>query len=65
MFDESVDVSTDEKLDRLSRGEDRKRRMGTLYLMYTYAIDNGGDEILLESGRCTMARKEEVEAFFS
>lgn len=66
------DVSTDDKLDRLSRDEDRKRRTGTLYrtnayvhLVYAYMRPTmvNGSEILLESG--TMAREEEVKAFFS
>lgn len=64
------DVSTDDKLDRLSRDEDRKRRTGTLHrtnahLMYAYMRPTmvNGSEILLESG--TMAREEEVKAFFS
>lgn len=66
------DVSTDDKLDRLSSDEDRKRRTGTLYrtnayvhLVYAYMRPTmvNGSEILLESG--TMAREEEVKAFFS
>lgn len=66
------DVSTDDKLDRLSRDEDRKRRTATLYrtnayvhLVYAYMRPTmvNGSEILLESG--TMAREEEVKAFFS
>lgn len=66
------DVSTDDKLDRLSRDEDRRRRTGTLYrtnayvhLVYAYMRPTmvNGSEILLESG--TMAREEEVKAFFS
>lgn len=46
------DVSTDEKLDRLSRDEDRERRTGTrttrTCISYVHMVDGG--EILLERG---------------